>query len=271
MDNHEAWIYPKDAGGENFQITSSLAYLNGVVYAGVREGSNFGLAKFALNKEPGQPPAHTLLGKSKNSIVLSPAVKGNSVYFVDGKRGDTGRTLCSITIESGENSVLLPVESMAAGEFTVIGDQLVIADRTNSIRSVTLSKTESRWSYSCGGCTSGPPCGSEGRIAVAFKDPNKLALLDSETGGELWSVTLDSAPTTGPIMVEQMICVGTERGVAGYQLLDGKQSWCQEAVNVAAPLVNAEGKLGCVGTNKTLLLLDAIDGRMLKSFPGLGE
>ena len=35
----------------------------------------------------------------------------------------------------------------------------------------------------------------------------------------------------------------TEKGVAAYQMLDGKQVWCQEAAKVVTPLVTAEGKL----------------------------
>ncbi|HLX64046.1 MAG TPA: PQQ-binding-like beta-propeller repeat protein [Planctomycetota bacterium] len=272
MENREAWAYPKDAAARKFQITSPLAYLNGDVHAGIKEGDTFGLAKFELNKDPAQLPTHALLAKTKNAIVLSPAVKDSVVYFVDGKRGDTGRALYCVNgnLEHGSQIALSPVEGMATGDFTLIGDQLVIANRIHGISAPLLNTKENAWTYSCGE-SAGPPCGSEGRIAAAFKNPNKLVLLDSATGGELWSVALDSAPTTGPIMVEQAICLGTEHGVIAYQLLDGKPIWCQESVKVATPLIAAEGKLACVGTNKTLALLDATDGKVVKSFPGLAN
>ena len=262
----QAWTYPKDAADDSYLLTVAPAYFDGSVFTAARSGGKHTLARLKLDKNPALPPSPAWEIESKNVIALSPAMKGQSLYFVDGRSGDKDRALHALDIANGHPRWKAPVEDGASGEFVIGGGSLVIADRASGLSSIAMEGSQAgkvEWTFS-GGALSGAPGAADGRVFAALKDKKRLVALDRATGGELWSIEIP-APTGGAIAVGQSVVVPTESGVAAYDILDGKEQWRQEATGkVELPLAAAEGRIGCMNAEKKLFLLNAADGTLAR-------
>ena len=264
-----AWTYTAKAPDEDLQVTGPLAYLDGALYVPARRNRVPGLAKLKLAGTPAHPPEEAWFVPAPNPISVSPAAEGSLVHVVDGQPGDRGRRLRTLATDDGKERWSWPVADGASGEFVISRDRVFIAGSEKGIACLVRDSKDSTtpvWTYTRGGSV-GAPVESDGRVILALTAPDRLVVLDSLGGAELWSVSLPAKPTAGPILVGEAICVGLESGAFAFSLLNGKPLWKQpEAGKVDAPIVAAGGKLACLNANQDITLMDAASGAVVKTF-----
>jgi outer membrane protein assembly factor BamB len=197
------------------------------------------------------------------------ASKGEKdLVVVDGKPGDKARRLHTLGASDGKVQWSWPVADGASGEFVLAGDRLFIAGSETGVACLARDSKDSAaviWTYSRGACV-GSPAESEGRVLLALTGPDRLVVLDSLGGAEVWTRPLAAKPTTGPVLVGETVCLGLESGVAAFALLDGRELWAQPAAGkVDVPLVAAGGRLACVSADSELSLLDTTSGAVVRA------
>jgi outer membrane protein assembly factor BamB len=262
-----AWTYPISAEGAS-GITAPPAYLNRKLYVPAVNGNTASLIQLSLDeKDVARKPSDGWKLPSPNPIYISAAARQNIVFVADGKPGDTSRRLRAISARDGSESWHAAIETNAPGDFILSGERLIATNLDSGLSAYDLRSSAGGtelWKNAVGLCV-GMPAADDGRVIVALRDPSRLALLDLESGAVLWTKELNAAPTTGPILFGETICVGTSGGALACQLLDGKTLWHQtEAGNISSPLVCAEGRVAAANSEGRLNLLDAATGKQLQ-------
>lgn len=167
-----------------------------------------------------------------NGVHLSPAANTESVFVVDGVRGDSGRQLHCVDLTNGHVRWNRPCAPGVSGEFVLAGDLLLIQDATNALTAFD-SGGRMRWRSEVGELA-GPPAWQDNLLLVATSAPHSLLALDAPTGRTLWSAAIH--PRTGPVIRRNTVFVGTSRGVAACRLTGGALLWEQPIGEPAAPL-----------------------------------
>lgn len=220
-----SWRFPKkDAQKQPFVITTPTAALGNAFYLGVG-GEQKGLTKLELTDKPAKPLAVKWLCPSDNPVYLSAAATEDAVYFVDGRKGDTGRKLRRLNPGTGEVLWSHDVATDASGEFLLTRHSgVLIADRADGLRRVLRdgSRYSEGWSQPIG-TVIGTPLVIGDIAVVAIENKPTLVALDLRSGKTLWSTALTGSPRTGPVFAGDKLWVGSNSGLAAYDLVTGKE------------------------------------------------
>jgi hypothetical protein len=108
-----------------------------------------------------------------------------------------------------------------------------------------------------------------GEIAfVATAGIGSLIALDMKTGAVLWRRAIEGRVGTAPLLDGRQVCLGTDRGLAAYSVLDGAHLWTAEADPPGCGVIaRAKGTLVYTGVRGGLVVLDAKDGGVRKVLP----
>jgi outer membrane protein assembly factor BamB len=183
----------------------------------------------------------------------SPAVVGKTAFVVEGKPGDSHRSLRLLNVESGALSGQRPVESQAVGTMLVTAKHLLIYDKEAGLSSydVTVGEDEvarlqekATWRAAVE-LPVGMPVLGHGMVFISCDAPASVKALSLISGQELWSKPLSASPVTGVVLNEQRLAVGTEQGISVLSVLDGAIEWENACGKIEGPLVADSALLGC--------------------------
>jgi outer membrane protein assembly factor BamB len=105
-------------------------------------------------------------------------------------------------------------------------------------------------------------------IVAAIEKPPALLALDGRTGRTLWRSPLEEAPTTGPVVRERLIYVGTTGALEARKLLNGSVLWRSPIGGVAGPFALGRRWIAAITTTSELVFLAPGDGKVLKKEAG---
>ncbi len=258
------WRFPQTDGSEpvsGLKIAAPPACLNGVLYVPA-DGDRKGLLcvrEAASDKEVRGEEIWFVA--ASNGVALSPAATAKEVFFVDGRKGDSGRNFHCLAVADGREKWKLPVADDAPGEFVLTDEGGLIADGSPSQLKAFDAAGKVTWVATCGNVC-GMPVASEAFVVVATDNPGSLCVLDRPTGRELWRLPLDAAPTAAPVVRKSTIYLGTPAGVAAMRLADGVLIWEAKGGAPGAPLVLAKNRLAYTTSGGELVIIDLAGGRV---------
>lgn len=258
------WRFPETDGSEQvsgLKIAAPPACLNGVLYVPA-DGDRKGLLcvrEAASDKEVRGEEVWFVA--ASNGVALSPAATAKEVFFVDGRKGDSGRNLHCLAVADGREKWKLPVADDAPGEFVLTDEGGLIADVSPSQLKAFDAAGKVTWVATCGNVY-GMPVASEAFVVVATDNPGALCVLDRPTGRELWRLPLDAAPTAAPVVRKSTIYLGTPAGVAALRLADGVLIWEAKGGAPGSPLVLAKNRLAYTTAGGELVIIDLAGGRV---------
>ena len=323
------WRFPKTDDTErppDVQLSAPPACLDGWLYLPLH-GARNGLACLREDLKKRDEPQEAWFAPAANGVWLSPAADGaprtpaghpsisaghpgtpgSAVFFVDGRKGDAGRHLRCVSPADGAQRWTLPVAADASGQFVLLDNGSVPADRrpeqacavpatvcvgqgaagTDPLRACPEACSglrgliadgpqqltcfrengEVAWRAECG-AVSGVPAASDALLVVATERPPALLVLDRPSGATLWRVPLDAAPTAPPLVRKTTIYVGTKSGVVALRLVDGERVWEAKSGPPSSPLVLATNRLVYVTAAGELVVVGLADGHVEKTLSG---
>jgi len=162
-----------------------------------------------------------------------------------------------------------PIADDASGRLLATEDTLYIFDRPDGLSAVHVRGDEAgrdRWTATLGRCMGSPVLTSDLLVVTTLDDGGALVALNPLTGAEVWRQPLPAEPTTGPVVQEDVLCVGSTVGVSAHSVLGGVALWHAPVGSVAGDLVCDRSRVACLTADGGLVLLDWVDGRELKRF-----
>jgi len=250
--------------------STAAACLDGFLYAGVNRTNVSGLAQFRLGEPVSDKPEEMWLAPSKNPVSISPAAVKGSVFFVDGRSGDSGRKLRCLDPESGAERWSRPVEPEAEGRFIIRPDRLFVSETAQGITCCDVASGTVRWQVDTGKMI-GPPALAGGLLLIASADPAHLAAFDAETGLQVWEKVSPAIPTTGPLFMGDRVWVGLSFGVAGLSLVQGVEDVQVDCGAVTGPLVADGLRLAALTEAGKLHFIDSKAGVETACVEGVTE
>lgn len=263
-----AWRFPPtdDAGAApGLQVSAPPACLEGVLYVPVH-GDRNGLLCLRDDLQGNAPATELWFAHSPPGVWLSPAAAAQSVFFVDGRKGDADRHLNCLATGDGTSRWRLPVDANAPGDLVLLDDGGLIADGSERLTCFRGSG-EVAWHAACG-TVCGMPAWTDAHVVVAVDEPPALLTLDRATGQTLWHLPLDAAPAAGPVLRGNIIYLGSQAGVAAFRLADGERLWEARGGRPTTPLVLAKEQLAYISDAGELVVVRAEDGRIEKIVRG---
>jgi outer membrane protein assembly factor BamB len=264
------WRFPPASEADSAPaptITAPAACLNDELYvplAGPRNGL-LCLREAAESKDA--KGVERWFAATSNGVTLSPAATTNAIFFVDGKPGDAGRRLHCLAVADGRPRWTLPVSADAPGDLVLTEEGGLLADGTPG-RLISFDPAGAiRWESPCG-TLAGPPATQDAFIVLATAQPAGVAVLDRQTGRELWQQSLSAPPTAAPVVRKQTIFLGSTNGLCARSLADGRVLWESASGTPGAPLVLLNERLAYTTTGGELVVLDAADGRVRNTLAG---
>ena len=279
------WQYPPDeagggeAGKAKLSIAAPAACLGQRLFVGVRGGQVRGLVCLKHDAKGREAPGPLWRFETPNGVALSPAAVDENVLVCDGLPGQSGRRLYCLSAGDGKARWEAPVASEASGRFVVAaaagadqpapGWEVFVADGAG-VLSCLDSSGGTRWTQRLGDVVDVPDV-AESIVVVALQPTGppatrpaasgpavggELAVLDRPTGIVLWRRRLEAACRTGPVLRNNVIFVGTDKGLTACRLADGAELLAPTgAGGVAEGFVLDEGRAAYVSTDGKLVLL----------------
>lgn len=263
-----AWTLPAaDAKSEKpLTFGAAPAYISGALYLPFTEGEQHGLMKLTVQEDGGKPAVEAWRALTKQPVLPSIAAKGELVFVVEGPQGQDGRRLVALKAADGKEEWSKPVAAQADGGLLLLGDQLLLSiEKGVTALGMTGEKAGKKlWSYA-EGLVVGAPAASAGRVAVAMKNPDRVAILDGATGLPLYVKELQAPPLNGPVLEGERLCVPTEKGVSVISVLETEEPKLLETGKVEKPLILIAGKMAALSADDNLHLIDLAEAKILKS------
>ncbi len=265
-------LEPAKEAGKPPSIDAPVACVDRAVYVGYNQepAAAFGLARFNVGESLAEQPTPAWYVESTNPVHLSPAATRGRVFFVDGRPGDADRALRCVDAETGRVLWKRPVETGAAGEFTITRERVFVADRTRGLTCLDADSSEEAeviWSADAGSCVGAPTLLGD-LLFVAAKSPPSLLAMDAATGKVLWNTRLGSAPRSGPVPAGRAVWLDQADGLRGYGMVDGQVEHTVDCRPVPGTLAGNETRVVCRDEGGELLIVDAATGRVAKRLEG---
>jgi outer membrane protein assembly factor BamB len=264
------WQFPADQTGESKTacVQAPPAALGEHLCVPLASGKDLGIACLRVAASTAQTPKPLWLHKTANSVLMSPAMVGDAVLFVDGKPGDPERRLHSVRISDGTLLWQAPVESAASGVFTVAARAVFIQAREQELACFDLAGNL-QWSRRIGALACAPT--ADGAIVVAaLAQPAALLALDAPSGLPLWGVSLPAAATSAPAIRRGVLYLGTSAGLEARALTNGAlaRGWKTEGGAVTGDFALRDHDAVYVNAQKELVIANLADGSILRRVPG---
>ncbi|NLF30067.1 MAG: PQQ-binding-like beta-propeller repeat protein [Planctomycetes bacterium] len=250
-------------------LRAPAAYLDRSLYVPASQGPRHGLARVAMGESMGDKPAVRWFAPADHAVHLSAAVTAESVYCVDGARGDAGRRLRCLDPESGSQRWSRAVDAGAGGEVRLAGALLLVADRADGITCLDTGGGTAAPLWSAGvGRTIGAPVVAGELVVQAVAEPAGVVALDLRTGVELWRQPLDEAPPTGAVWAADRAWVAVGDAVAGFSPVAGEAPVRIDTGPVDGPLVCNGRYLLAASARRGLLAVDLDSGQVARTIDG---
>ena len=258
------------------EITAPVAAAANTILAPVDGDGRFGLACLDVANVAKKDPHARWFVDTPHPITQSPAIAGEHAFMVDGQVGSPNRNLHCVELSSGQVLWKRPVEPSASGVLTADHVGIFVHDGRDSISHLN-TEAENLWTSHLGVVTRCIHAGVS--ILVAAVDtPPSLAALDRPSGRALWQVSLEAAPTTAPVVLDDRILLGTESGLESRSLVDGLRLWHTANDGIRGlyvdpdkyVYVNANGHI-VVGNPDDGLVLDQTVGAVANLNPLVGQ
>lgn len=257
-----AWRWPADSAADKVpSISGDLACVGNTLYVPVASGSQTGLAAMAVS---GGSAATTAAAKAPETnkwfaataLPVSGAVAATTrrVYFVEGRMGDSNRSLRCVDAAAGRELWRTPVDAAASGEFFLTRSNLLAFCRAGELVCLDTREGEAGrtlWSAAVGR-TVGAPC-LAGDLALAATGKDGVVAVRCDTGKVLWKQASPATPVSGLAANDDVVAVATSNGLAGLSLANGGQLWSILCAPSTAPLAADEDRLVCVTADGDLL------------------
>jgi outer membrane protein assembly factor BamB len=296
------WNYPTGEGVTIPSITAPPAYVEGAIYVGVNSEKEKGLEKVFFDPKEKADPVRKWFFATANPVHHSAAATSDGdVYLVDGKKGDKGRQLFCLDAEKGTVKWKTPVDADAEGTLLVTEDRVFAADRAGTLACMDRQEclggnAKIIWRAAVGDCRSAPFIVGGIAVVAASSEPH-LSALDLETGTELWRAKLDAEPqsdavvahfekevqktpeagvvmdpqanTDAPppepeIVMEDVVLLGSSKGLAAYDILSGEKRWDVACGSVRSVVVCSDALAACLTDSSELVLVDFTIGKVKK-------
>jgi eukaryotic-like serine/threonine-protein kinase len=293
------WRYPNAQGEPIPHIEAPACVLDGSVYVGLNTTQACGVARIAyLPEAPSAVASATqpsLRWFCPTTLPVAQSVVASSrgeVYAVDGRRGDQGRRLYCIDMESGAPRWTQPVAAEAVGTLLLTEAYLLTQDEPGLwrcwLRAEGPAPGPLQWSIATGAAPFTPLVTGD-LLALTTVSNASLRVYDLPTGIPLWNAPLRAAPTTGPLAFqveppapadaatatnataavgEHILVVGHADGVCGMDLVTGAERWNLPCGPVAHT-VACRGQLVVALTQAgNIHFVDVRTGAAVKTIPG---
>lgn len=248
-----AWRFPAeedDDDGKVASIDAPVAVGSNAVFV-AQNGVRKGLLKLALDEERRKIASEQAFFATANGIFISPALQDEHVYFVDGKKGDTGRKLhCLKAGDLGEVSSY-DVADNASGEFVLCDDCILMFDGETGLTLLDPITLKAQWRADIAGAK-GAPIETKGIVIYASDADSSVVALSKINGKVLWQAKLGALPVTGPLSDGDLVVVGTEVGVIALSIIDGSEKWNSPCGSISSALVANSERIACVTQNGEL-------------------
>ncbi|MFW6152663.1 MAG: PQQ-binding-like beta-propeller repeat protein, partial [Verrucomicrobiota bacterium] len=220
-----AWRYPKSESNAEDSMPGfagpPVVIENSLLAA--RTGKRTGLERISLENED---PSQTWFYATTNAPASSPALIGKTAVFVDGRQGDANRFLHLVDIEAGKALETRSVDPAASGLLLVTKDLLLVYDVENQLSCYKISTDETGiaglepeplWQSEVNSAQ-GVPLIKDNMVFVASRNDDSVMALSLINGEELWRSGLSSKPSTGLIVNDECLAIGTDEGLFGLSL-----------------------------------------------------
>jgi len=265
------WPVSDDQAGQDDRapVVAPPAALQGRLFVPVASGPAAGLSclplPIAKSNDNGAKPALTWTHAIAAGVWTSPAVVGDKVFAVSGRKGEKGRALHCLDTETGAPLWTSGIAGGASGLLQACEEFLVVQDRPGQLSWFDLSG-ERKHSARIGPLDHAPAIAAAMVVAAPHDGPSLVAL-DSPTGKELWRIDLPSPTTTSPALGRSVVFVATARQVAARRLTDGQVIW-QTPVSPGGDLVLTRRYVLYVSSDGRLIVADRTDGRIILAVKG---
>jgi len=261
------WEFPGTTRGEEsaLEVTTAITATANAILVSIDDDGRFGMVCLDLAMGAGQNPRMRWFVDTPNAITQSAAIAGEHAFVVDGKVGSPNRNLYCIEMPSGRVLWRRAVEPSASGVLTASHVGIFVQDGLETLSHFS-AEDEHLWTIRLGIVTRCVHIGAN--ILVALVDtPPSLAAIDRPSGQLLWRVSLDAAPTTAPVILNNRILLGTESGLDSRSLVDGHRLWRMADAGVASLYVDPD-KYVCVNANGHLVVGSPDHGSVSFRHPG---
>ncbi len=260
------WSLPEEGPSQEkikdlLPVHSPAAYYGGALYTGMNTGEKTGLVKLKLNEEINREPEQVWFIETKNPVYLSPAITAESVFAVDGKKGDAGRKLNIISPENGKPISSTDIDPEASGEFIHSGN-LFINISPGKLACFDRIGQKECWTAETGE-TLGAPSRENSLVAVTNTD-SQIIVFDSDQGAEIYREKIQPEITTGPMLKNGRIWVGTDKGLKSVSLITGEEEFYIEAGPAVGRIIGDSTRVCCVTSKGELLIADTATGKERK-------
>jgi outer membrane protein assembly factor BamB len=294
----KSWNYPTGEDAAVPAISAPPAYVEGAIYVGMNSEKEKGLEKILFDPKKKDPPDRKWFFPTPNQMYLSAAATSDGdVYLVDGKKGDQGRQLYCLDAEKATVKWKTPVDPDAEGTLLVTEDRVFVADKAGALacmgrRECLSGNAKVMWRAPVGDCRNAPFVVGGIAVVAASSEPH-LSALDLETGAELWRTELDAAPQSDAVVahfeieipkeqeadaavdpdapppepdieMEDLVLVGSAKGVAAYDILNGGKLWDVACGSVRSVVVCSDTLAACLTDASELVLVDFTAGEEKK-------
>ncbi len=238
------------------------------------DGRSHAIARLDFPDGVERAPVRTWMTECALEVSSPIAAVGNAVFVLEGQQGDDDRWLRALDVGTGEERWRYPVEAGAAGTLLLTRTHLLAAVTEGELSCFDLTEAggadeapvseDVRWTLPLGQLKGTPMIDGDLLIA-ASADPARLTVKDLLSGETLWEQRLETAPRTGPVLVRDIVWIGRDDGVHGYDLFGGERIHTAGAEPPVDRLVVNGDNLAWVTENGTAKVFNAARGEIQAS------
>jgi outer membrane protein assembly factor BamB len=259
------WRYPKETN-EKFVVTAPIVpWGDGLAVPCTLDGKAM-LLKLKLGRGIEDEQRVAWKTEFPNPIRIAPATLGESVFLVNGVKGEKGTKFHSFYGSHAAIETSMDLWPDASPHFSIDRMNVYMWRGAKTLHSVPIRAGDEFWPK-CGfwvqDCTEGglPPAAGEGILTVATNA--ELMALDDSTGTVLWRVPLNAAPLFGPVRLPKGIVLATPKGIAVHKIVDGSVAWTAAVGPLAAPPNADADRIAAITQSGELIVLATGDGKQL--------
>ena len=247
------------------KVEAPVAVLGKKLLVPLAEGEQAGLACYSTDGPPGQALWQLRLPAG---VHQSPAAEGDTVWCVDGKPHAVDRKMYALDIATGKERWQAPVDAQGSGALLATEDRLLVHDHGGKLASLS-HKGERQWEQWLGEMQHAPAV-TKTMVIAAGVNPPVLVALDRPTGSVLWRRPLEAVPTTSPVVHKERIYLGTQRGLEGRSILDGRpvNHWNIDESGVSADFALLRDLAVYVNNHGELIVVETSAGAVMSKTSG---
>jgi outer membrane protein assembly factor BamB len=218
-----------------FQVESSPAVVNGVVYIGSDDGNVYALnaanGDKIWNYTTGSPPEIQIPGGAppipQNGVATSPAVVDGIVYV-----GALDYNVYALNAANGDKIWNYTTGYIVDSYPTVVNGVVYVGSLDDNIYALNATKGDQLWNFTTEGPVYSSPAVVSGVVYVGSDDGNVYAL-NATYGNKIWSYPTEAASMIGanwvvssPAVVDGVVYVGSrDNNVYALNAVNGAKLW----------------------------------------------